>query len=1396
MSQLDPYLPRDRRLALAAGEDLPQRSQGTVLFADISGFTPLTEALTRSLGPRRGVEELTRQLNLIYNAILAPVEAYGGTVLSYAGDAALCFFAAPAPGAKAGMASTAAAATRAAFGMQDAMRAFDAVPLPDGTHTRIALKVALASGPVTRLVVGDPNIRRIDTLSGATVARAAVCEHFCSSGEIWMDAATAAALGERVQLCDRATDPQTGDYVRALSFTPEADSPPPPIPEPAPLSPELLRPWLHPFVAERLTAGEGEFLTELRPLVSLFAHFGGLDYDADPEVGAKLSRLIVRAQQILARYDGQLLEITIGDKGSYFYAAFGAIAVHEDDMLRAVHAARELIALPAALELEPFQIGISQGIMLVGPYGSATRRTFGAQGDEVNLAARLMMQARPGQLLVSGRLQSALAADFDLEPLPPIRLKGKAEPLLPFLVKGLSRARDARLQEPEYDLPLIGREAELDQLKAALDRAERGEGQSVGVTAPAGMGKSRLVGELVRRARRSGQASFVGECQSFGLNTSYLVWIPIWRAFFNIDPALAPRRLVRALEGELEDLAPDRMDSLPLLSAVLDVPLPENAFTTALEPEFRKSALDALLVRCIQSAAALALTQDRALIFVLEDVHWIDPASRELLEQLASAIATLPVLILLTYRPPDGDTSATFHPETLPHFSQITLPELSPAQGESLIRALLARFAPENTAPVPPELIELLLQRSEGNPFYLQELLSYLHDRGLNPRDPASLEREDLPGSLHRLILSRMDHLASHQQLTLKVASVIGRAFPLAHLAGYYPHLGSQDDVRADLSRLTQTELILPDPAASPEIPAYLFKHILTQQVAYESLAHDTRSMLHTAYGRFLEAHSVPDQALDLLAFHYDRGDDFAKRLEYLERAGRAAAARYANASALDYLTRALALTPPDRPAARCALLTVREHVYDVRGDREPQARDLAELEQLASAVNEPATHAEALLRRGWLATQTAYYAQAVASARETIALLESSSLTDTERDQHLSEAYALWGEALAVQGEAAAARPHVAKSLALARSVDGRAAVARALDRLGAIARELGDPRAAIPLHTEALELARALGDRRREWSALNNLALSERNLGQSAQAIVYYDQALRVVRDIGDRLGEGMLLNNLSQVYLDVGDPDRAFSVLEQVLAIARAIGDRRRIAHALINLSEAHRIVGSYGPARDYSRRALDLAREIGDRVVETTALCNLGAIAFEQGDSTGALDLLASSVAIAHAIPYPFIEAFALNLIGHAHLALATADAPPSSHTALAADTLDKALALWRTLPDSPEILRAYAGVGALALARSDETAVRSAADSILAYLDAHPGAASDPAALAASLALYRLLTQLRDPRAGDVLQRALARLKANADKIENAAHRQSYLNNISAHAALLELGAKK
>ncbi len=698
---LHAYLAQDRLRALAHGESLPDRTTGSALFADISGFTPLTEALHEALGSRRGGEELTRHLNTVYTTLITEVETYGGSVIGFAGDAITCWFD-DADGAAAPRTTT------CAFALQQAMRAFASIALPNGEAIALSLKVAIATGPARRFVVGDPTIQVLDALAGATVSRTSTAEHHAQKGEVLLDEATVNALGDALTIKEWRTDLDSGErFGVASQFGSAAVVPELPAPL-RPLSADRLQMWLHRAVYKREQFGPESFLTEFRPCVALFVRFAGIDFDAD-RAAAQLDTFIRQTQAIVTGHDGTLMDLTIGDKGSYMYINLGALSTHEDDARRALKIAFDLKHAAAELGfLAPLQQGVTHGLMRVGAYGGQTRLTYGALGDDVNLAARLMQIAGYGEILVSGPVYTATANEFVFEPRPPLPMKGKAEPLPVFAVTGERQQRAVRLQEPTYALPMVGRQSELHTIGEKLALAVAGRAQVIGIVAEAGMGKSRLVAEVIRLAHRLGFAGYGGACQSDAIDTPYQAWKPIWSAFFDVDPAAPPRRQIRLLEGEIKDRAPERLPALPLLSSLLNLEIPDNDFTKTLEPKYRLSALHALLEDCMRAAA-----KDEPLLIVIEDLHWIDALSHNVLEELARALIDSPVCFVLAYRPPQLARLEAPRLETLQQFTKIELSELTAIEAEQAIRAKLAQLYPARSGAVPPILVEKLWARSQ-----------------------------------------------------------------------------------------------------------------------------------------------------------------------------------------------------------------------------------------------------------------------------------------------------------------------------------------------------------------------------------------------------------------------------------------------------------------------------------------------------------------------------------------------------------------------------------------------------------------------------------------------------------------------------------------------------------
>ncbi|MFN8482379.1 MAG: tetratricopeptide repeat protein [Anaerolineae bacterium] len=1175
------YIPIDRRLALQRGAALAERSSGAALFADISGFTPLTEALAIEFGPQRGAEEMTGYLNQIYTALIAELFRYGGSIIGFAGDGMTCWL----------DGDDGRRAVAAGLAMQASMSRFGEIRTRAGRVIPLSVKVGIAVGPVRRFTVGDPTYLLLDTMVGHTLEQMAAAEEHAERGDVVLDTTAWEALGDIVTVREWREDETSGQRFAVVSSL-NADVPQTPWPDldDRARSDEQWTPWLLPAVRQRLSMGEGEFLAELRPAVALFLRFSGIDYDDDPDAPDKLNRFVREVEQILMRYDGSFLQLTIGDKGSYLYAAFGAPIAHEDDAARACAAALDLQAMAPRLGyLDPLQIGITQGRMRTGAYGSQLSRTYGVLGDVVNLSARLMSAAPTGQILVSEITRSATGDAFTWDSMPSIRVKGKSEPVALSRLTGRKASQAMRLQEPRYRVPMVGRAEEVAIAEQKLHLALDGKGQVVGITAEAGMGKSRLAAEIIHRANDLGLAGLAGECQSYGTNTSYLVWQGVWRGFFRLDPTGSVEEQTAALETELGRLDPALLPRLPLLGAVLNLPIPDNDLTASLDAKTRKSALEGLLVECLRARAS-----SQPLLIVLEDCHWLDPLSTDLIGAVGRAIADVPVLLLLVYRPRDRERQPPLPVEGLPYFTELALSSFSAEEAERLIDLKLRQFFGED-AQVPADVVGEITTRAAGNPFYIEEILNYLRSLDIDPRDVEGLRKADLPTSIYSLILARIDKLDGQQQVAIRVASVIGRLFPAAMLWGISPDLRDVPTVRRALELLSELELT-PLDTPDPEL-TYLFKHIMTQQVAYETLPYGTRALLHGQIGQYIETTYVDslDRYLDLLAFHYDRSANEAKRREYLLRAGVAAQAVYANASAIDYYTRALPLlSPDDHPGALLRL----GQVLDVVGDWERAEHDYRAALAEAEGLGQVAIQGQSEFALGELRRKQSEYVEAEA-----------------------------WYN----------------RSLATSQGSGDLAGVARATIGAGTLAAQRGDYAAAMSLYEESLALRRQLNDSANIANVLNNMGIVARFQGEYGRARSLHQQALAIRRDIGDKRGIGYSLINLGNVAIDERAYDEANACLVEALKVWREVGDRYLIANTLNNLGNLAREQGDYGKAGEVYGESLAINRDLGDRWAFAYLLEDIACLAAAQGQAERALRLAGAASTVREAINAPLSDA---------------------------------------------------------------------------------------------------------------------------------------------------------
>lgn len=1165
------YIPGDRRRALASGMPMPDRSSGAALFADISGFTPLTEALAKELGPQRGAEELTANLNRVFQALIAELDRFGGNVIYFSGDAITCWL----------DGDDGSRATACGLAMQETMKGQREVITPAGMHMGLATKVAIAVGSARRFIVGDPDIQLIDVLAGRLIDALAAAERLAAKGEVVLEQSALESLGERIEIRELRIDAQSGRACGVVGrmLDPVQDAPAPFLRDPLPA--DLVKPWLLPAVHERLRTGRGEFLAELRPAFPVFVRFGGIDYDLDQDAIGKLDRFVRQVQRIVTSYGGNLLHLTLGDKGAYLYAVFGSPLAHEDDAARAAASALELRELPAVSAVTDIQIGIAYGRLHSGTYGHERRLTFTCFGDAVNLAARLMSTAPAGQVYVSEPVRRGAGEHFTWETLAPVTVKGKVDPVPVFALTG-SKQHAVRTPSAERRA-IVGRAAELGAMSARLDEVLQGHGRLIGLSGEAGIGKSRLVSELIGIATQKGFLVASGECQSYGKNASYLVWREIWSTLFRIDRSIAQPEQVQALEKELAGVDPVLVARAPLLAGLLDLPLPDNDMTAQFDAKLRKTSLEGLLAESLRARAS-----EGPLLLVLEDCHWIDALSRDLLALLSRSLPTLRVLILLAYRP-GPDAGGGLGIEGLPYFQAIALTELDDDQAALLIRSKLTQMLGVEIDP-PEVLLRLVLARAQGNPFYIEELLNFIASQNVDLQDERALQRLDLPESLHSLILSRIDKLGEAPKQVLKVASVLGRVFQAPMLPGVYPELGGLNDVTEELQALDTFDLVHIDEEAEQ---SYLFKHVVTREVAYESMPFAFRSMLHERTGDYIEQTEAEgiERHYDLLAHHYWHSENLEKKREYLGRAGAAAQSSYANAAAIEYF-------------------------------------------ELLAPLLSKGSRLDVLLKLGKVLEVVGNWHRAEQVDGEALALAES--LDDGLRRASCQAALA---EVVRKQGRYDEARELLNRAARGFAAFGEESGVARVLHLVGTVAAQRGEYDKALDSYKKSLQIRERIGDKAGMASLLSNLGVIAEYRGDYADSGALHQRALALRESIGDQWAISVSMNNLGMVALLQRRYGEAREWLEKSMRLSREVGDTWVIALCNNNLGNAARGLGDYAAARRHYADSLRAYRDYEDRWSLAFLIEDIGVLAALSGDAISALELVGAADAIREGIGAP-------------------------------------------------------------------------------------------------------------------------------------------------------------
>ena len=944
--------------------------------------------------------------------------------------------------------------------------------------------------------------------------------------------------------------------------------------------------------------------------------------------------------EVIHRYEGTVNQYL----GDGLMALFGAPVALEQHALRAMYAALGIRDALRAFNEDPMKpegvalrvrMGLNSGPVVVGRIGDDIRMDYTAVGDTTNLAARLQSRADPDEILMSDATARLAEGYVRTDSLGPLAIKGRSEPVVARRLTGVRASRSRFQVAAERGLtPFVGRERDLKLLHERLQRALSGRGQVVSVVGEAGVGKSRLVHELRRTLPAVAITWLEGECSAAGQASPFQPILHGLRTSFRIENDDSAPQIREKIRHGVRQLEMDPDVVLPVLETLLGLPV-SGKYLQGLDPQARRQRIfDTML------ALTLAGAQRRPLVFLLEDLHWIDTMSEDYLVQLVDSLPGMPVFLLTTHRP---GYALRWVDRT--YSVQIHLDVLEPAEVNAMLTSVLG------TTEMPADLADLVRKKAEGNPLFVEEIVKSILERGVLSKDEEQLRwagtaQVDFPAGIQDIVRARLDRLAEPVRRTLQVAAVIGRNFMMKLLSrvAEVPH-----QVTAHVEALKRAELVH-EASFFPELE-YAFKHAIIQDVAYQGLLAPRRKQLHRLIGEALEAMTSPTltEHYSALAYHFSRSDTADKAVKYLIEAGDRAAAAFSNREALALYRQALELRHGGQQTIDAELLhklgTVSIFLGDVAGSLQYVEAALQIYQALGDKRNALRMH----LDISRLSTDT--YGEAAQQDRAQRHLEAVAASVETDPDSlekgliyqraahlYLHRAQPSTSLSWAQRAVDLFARLHIPMGTSLGTILsymghidDGVAynesnwdAVVKAANPL--VIAGLGHELALILALARDIPRARAWGEKALplamrtspvwEGQLRRPLALIYALSGEVAKAEEACEAIIRIERDTQI----GCIFEDAASVgffYLRRGQWDRARAYLETAVAKNRS----RNIAAysaCLVVLGCLQGKQGDLNSASAMLNEALEISRSGGNVLLETWGLIELAEVAFEMHD----------------------------------------------------------------------------------------------------------------------------------------------------------------------------------
>jgi class 3 adenylate cyclase/tetratricopeptide (TPR) repeat protein len=1038
-----------------------------------------------------------------------------------------------------------------------------------------------------------------------------------------------ATAGRRFcRLCGASLDPESRRFGAPQSYTPQ-------------------------HLAQKILTSKSALEGERKHVTVLFADLKGsmeLLADRDPEEARTiLDPVLERMMEAVHRYEGTVNQVM----GDGIMALFGAPIAHEDHAVRACYAAlrmqdsvkryagemRRTAKVPLAI-----RVGLNSGEVVVRSIGGDLHMDYTAVGQTTHLAARMEQAAVPGTSRLTSATLRLAEGLIEVRPLGPTTIRGLVDSLEAFELVGVGPNRTRLEAGANRGLtPLVGRDAEVALLHEVVERAERGQGEVVALVGEPGVGKSRLVWELTRSPRIRDWLALTGRAESYSTSTPYLPLVELLKGYFRVEPSddtqTVPEKVMAKLTALDQALSPTH---IPLL-ALLDVPVDDLEWQT-LDPSVRRR-------RTLEAVQRLLIREShrQPLLLVFEDLHWLDPETQAFLNSFIEVLPDLRVLLVVSYRPQYRHQWAN-----APCYRHLRIGPLPSSTAEALLRSLLGHDPSLQT------LIPLLIERTDGNPFFLEETVRTFIDNGVLGGDVGArhvaraLHDVQLPATVEAVVAARIDALSLDDKHLLQAASVIGRDVPTSLLSAIAER--SAAELRQGITRLQAAEFLY-ETRRFPD-PEYTFKHALSHEVAYRSLLKDRRRALHARIVEAIETLYAERLAerVDQLGSHALHGEVWDKAVHYLQQAGAKAFDRSANRQAVAYYEAALSALgrlPDSRDTVARAI--------DLRFDLRNALHALGEFGRVVGYLRE----AEALARQlgdqrrlGWvLGYQTHFftmrgdYDRAVEAGRHALAIADT---VDELGVTVVANAYL--GLAYLAQGDYRRASEFHRKTMVSAAGTASRdraglvgLAAAYAGGFLAWSLAELGRFVDAIAWGREAIRVADGAKHPYTQIVAEAGVGYLHRRQGNFDQAISLLEHSMNLCQATDTRVLVPFVASLLGSSYAFSHRLSEALPLLEQ--AVESAVSIRLAVARPLPVglLGEAYLMAGRLDQALEEAQRAFDLSCKHRERGFEGWAWQLLGEIHSRRRAADAATESYDRALAIAE-------ELGMRPLVAHCHLGL--------------------------------------------------------------------------------------------------------------------------------------------